>query len=319
MTTGGLIQTGTFPKFLEDRKNATQRGIDLAIKKAQYPMYMRDGGAASHMTERMEDVEGIGMLERWQEGTPRALRSPNFGWVQTISQMQFGARIAITKQMRKFKRWDVLNETLTQVKDRVPQTLDFLFINYLAQGEATSNPTQNGVPIINLFTGDGESLFDQAHAWRNGGGTYSNHYTSSSDLTEAVIFELHKLAFGWKDHNYIPLNLGVKSLLIPVAKEKDAIIVMKSLKDPTTANNAYNTTTEFLKGGYEVLSYLTSTSEWYALTGQNEDLPTFKWGWKPEVETTGPETNNLSVQEIGVDFSVGHAAPIHPFGIGKVG
>lgn len=318
MTTGGVLQTGTFPKFLEDRKNATQRGIDMAIKEAKYPAYMMDGGAATRMTERMEDMEGIGMLERWQENTNRPLKSPNLGYAQVISQMQFAAEVRITKQMRKFKRWDILNETLKQIKQRVPQTLDFLFVNYLAQGESTSNPTQNGVPIINLFTGDGESLFDQAHTWRNGGATWSNHYTSSSDLTEAVIFEIHKLAARWKDHNYIPTDASLRSLIIPVELERDAIIVMKSLKDPTTANNAYNTAKDFLGGGYTVLKYLTSTTEWYAKTSE-EGLPTFKWGWKPEVETRNPDTDSASVQAISVDFSIGHSAPIHAHGMIKVG
>lgn len=314
----GVIQTGNFPKFLEDRKEATQRGIDMAVKKNEYTNYMMDGGAATHMTHRMEDMEGIGMLERWQEGTTRPLRSPNLGYTQVISQMQFAAEVRITKQMRKFKRWDILNQTLKQIKERVPQTLDFLMVNYLAQGEATSNPTQNGAPIINLFTGDGESLFDQAHTWRNGGATWSNHYTSSSDLTEAVIFEVHKLAARWKDHNYIPTDVTLKSLCIPVELERDALIVLKSLKDPTTANNAINTATEFLGGGYKVLKYLTSTTEWYAKTSE-EGLPIYRWGWKPEVERRGPETDAASIAAISVDFSIGHTAPIHPFGMIKVG
>ncbi len=315
---GGVIGTGQFPEFLEERRESLQVAINTALEQVEYPLYTTDKGTAKLITERMQHMEPMQALARWYENTDRPRMTVKPGWAHLISQMQIGGEVVITKAMQRFQTWDVLNQGLTQMKRSSILALEYLFINYLTYGEDTTAPVIDNIPVISHTCPDGLPLFSLTHSWRQGGAVLPNMSASLDAISDTAIFTINGRVRRWAHSNGDAIGAKLDSMLIPVELERLARIWLMTDRDPLTSNNAINTATYFLPGSYKVLNFLTSATEWFVKTDQTDLLPMILWGWKLETSKRLPDTDSASNSAVCVDLSVAHAAPLMPLGIYKV-
>ena len=317
---GAPITTSSWPEFMEKLEDITKQGLDNLASTDEYKLYMDDLGKAKMVTERMQDIEPMGVMGRWYENTVRPQVRIHPGYAHLISQKEFASEVRVTKKMQRAQQFDVAAECARQMKMQPSWTKNVLYANYLALGDvATSSiPTVNGVPVIHTDCPDGNPMFDTAHTWRSGGATWANHTTGTTTISESALNTINVTVKRYKNSQGLYLDGSLKTLFIPPDLETIARWTLESKLDPLTANNRVNIANSFLPGGIKVLKYLESTTEWFLETNL-KGKPIMKHLWEPEVGRRGPETDTAGNYAIFIDYCVGDTAPIHAHGLYKVG
>lgn len=314
------ITASSWPEFMEKLEKPTKLALDQLFKDAEFLEYMEDLGSASMVTERMQDIEPMGTMNRWYENTERPQVTIQPGYAHVISQKEFASEVRVTKKMERAKQYDVVADCVAQMQMQPTWTQNVLYANYLALGDVAtaSVPAVNGIPVIHTDCPDGNPMFDTAHTWRSGGATRSNHTTGTTTISEAALNTINVAIQRWKNNQNLYLDGRMEKLLIPVDLEQITRWTLESKLDPLTGNNRKNIASSFLPGGYKVLRYLESTTEWFVKTNL-KGRPILKYLWRPEVGRRGPEVDNASNRAIFIDYCVGDTAPIHADGLYKVG
>lgn len=305
------LTTGNLSNYLQGVAKITETGLTNRIKNAIYPQIV-SVSSTGKIDERVQDVESFGAVAAWPEGSPRPGFDWQEGWAQKMSQHQFGGVVDITKPMVKFSQENLVKKATTKLMDGCVISLEAQAAAYLEYGATAiaSVLKVGGRPIINSIGGDGVTLFNAAHPWRSGGGTWGNLSTASLDLTETTINTVATQIARWLDNAGVPLSIEGKRLVIPSEYIQKAEKLTRSEKEPSTANNAVNTYSALMRGGYLVWKYLSDTGDWYVETTASDDCAIqFFFGWKPEVDTASPHprTGNRCV---GIDYSIAHGCNV---------
>ena len=306
------ITSRQLPTLLEGTKKILIASLQDAMKDAVYSEFTEDGGGTSKKSESMQDYEPMGALPIWPENTALEELEMYEGWALRVSQVAFGGKVVITKQMREFDQADLIESSTMQLGMSAELTKDLVLLAYFVYGtQAPSGiPKLRGIPIITPRTGDGQPVFSKNHKWRsNDAYAWSNLVDNYVEPTESGVFAVHKLVSRWKAPNGRPLMIDLDRIMIPIELEQVALKHTKSPGEADSANSAINTMRSFLKNGYFVNKYLPGPTDWVALTTAKNGRVKLKWGWKNQVRKIplNPDTENSGV---AVNFSFSHGCNI---------
>jgi len=196
--------------------------------------------------------EGEGSAGEKPEGETSTQKRIYEGNIETTVQKTYSVEIPITWEQRKYV---VKNAS---------------FMNQIGQYNARSMKLikeYDCANILNLgFSGgptgyDGEQYFSASHTWRSDGTTYDNLLNNVALGRDAVEDAFIEMAQATMEAN-IPLSIMPRLIHISTANIFKLPELLKTLKDPESANNTHNVIVDFsIKQNLN--HYLTDTSAYY--------------------------------------------------------
>lgn len=121
--------------------------------------------------------------------------------------------------------------------------------------------------------GDGVELCSTAHP-NTSGGTYSNKLAVDADLSEASLEDATIALMGFQNDRGLLINVMPKSLHIARQEYYNAARILKSVNQPTNANNDINVlrANNVFPGGAVLNHYFTSPHAWFIRTNVRDGM-----------------------------------------------
>ena len=261
--------TGQWQSFLNETAKVLQGAFKDLLTEAKYPQFMKVM-STKKWTEREQAIDNMQSLDRLPEDGVFPEMLPNEGWAKAYTQQGWGGRVSITIPMREFQTMDLIAVLIRQLKQAPNKTREIIGATYLEYGDTAISgvPVVGGAPLVDTIGGDGLTIFNTAHTFRQdpGGNTWSNLASSYVDLTEAGVIAVFDDVMGWKDNTNAPFNIKPIDIIYNTNKTAQYLKVRKSLLSPDNAGNAVNVSNMLMAGGGVWNPWLTSQSDWYATT-----------------------------------------------------
>ena len=121
--------------------------------------------------------------------------------------------------------------------------------------------------------GDGQALCSTAHP-NTTGGTFANKLTVDADLSEASLEDATIALMGFQNDRGLLINVLPKSLHIARQEYYNAARILKSVNQPTNANNDINVlrANNVFPGGAVLNHYFTSPHAWFIRTNIRDGM-----------------------------------------------
>ena len=122
-------------------------------------------------------------------------------------------------------------------------------------------------------SGDGVELCSTAHP-NTTGGTFSNKLSVDADLSEASLEDATIALMGFQNDRGLLINVLPKSLHIARQEYYNAARILKSVNQPTNANNDINVlrANNVFPGGAVLNHYFTSPHAWFIRTNIRDGM-----------------------------------------------
>jgi len=258
--------------------------------------------------QQEQTMFGLGALTQVNEAQIFPEDVPMAGFTTTYSPTKFGVDVPISRELQKYDKSGLFQ--IKQLAEARANSAAF------AVGQRGASLFNNGFNTGYTSYGDAKPLFSTSHTRADGGTAQSNASSSGIPLTEAN-YETGLLAFRQQvDDRGLAISSIPDTLLVPIALEKEAIIIVKSDLRSGTADNDINPyAMKEYKGGMAniiswnfISSYLGgSDTAWFLLDSKNHKV-SWKWGWKPEIvsanETVGFRNQTIYFQ-VSFQSSIG--------------
>jgi hypothetical protein len=229
-------------------------------------------------------------MEMWPEGRPVPEQQFYEGYNVKFSVMAFAGKFLLSWLTVQAGKVDLINAGPKMLPQSELDTREILTHSLLVYGDTAlaSIPKVNGVPIVNPICGDGQPWFSASHRWRsNSQITNSNLLSTYVHPTQTGVNYAYKQMARWRGPRNLPLGgamgVNIRRLVIPPEFRLLTSVFAKSEKDPRSANNAVNLFNELVPGGVKVHPMLSSMSDWYAITDQEDQLPQIRELAKPTI------------------------------------
>lgn len=284
-----IITTGDIPSLLRP---------GLYEVKTQYDRYVGeytkvfDTKNSVLFSERLVDVRGTGYAVEKAQG-------------EAIQMDSMGERFTYEFIHREF----ALGFEITNIAMEDDQYANSFFNGTKAL--TTSYEQMREVIAMNVFNqafdtrttiADGQPLCSNSHPFD--GGTYSNRVGGAGvkvDFSEAGVQQASILASQLKDQAGLLINAKLEKLLLPRNLIFDGCRLLESTYRVGTANNDINAiyNLKIVPGGYEVNDFLTSPSNWFALTNVKDSRLHFVRRPLKINMQTDPVTESMKIMSSG--------------------
>lgn len=281
--------------FLNRVVPALKEKIDLNDKSLVDKAAYKASGIWKEITNKnlYDDIyekESMGALHRTPERTVLKENSLRDGWQKRAHKVKYAALATFSEETKHFDRWDIISDLTKGLAQARPYTYEIIAVSVLEYGHmaAGSVPTVGNVPVIDSIGADGNPLFFGAHPFKSDPShTWSNRSSSLLAFNRTNIQSVSDIVEDWRLSNDALTNIKVDKLIIPRTMRWAAHEIFKSDKQPETGNNAKNAIHEaFGSDDYYVYEWLTSSTDWYAMTSVETD---FKFriaaGWESKTAT----------------------------------
>jgi hypothetical protein len=203
------------------------------------------------------NFEGVGAAGVKTEGSAPEGKSITEGYVESVTQVTYGAEFAITMEQQTYSMSDA--NFLKQVSTMRAQSISLSYEYQVADAYTSGFSVHT--------TGDAQYFFDSDHVNKSDGSTFSNLLTTS-------VFDKTSLEDGVIQitQQQIEYNIPVKLMPQEIRYGSDYVMVvkevLKSVKDPDTANNTHNAVTDWnLK---PVMGHYLTTNDWFISCAKND-------------------------------------------------
>ena len=219
---------------------------------------------SSKDTEKDSAVTGFGLAQQTAEGAPIDYEDPVQMFDTTYSHLKYTKAFKITLEMYE--------DDLYGIMQKRPAAL----------GKCMARTAENQAALVfirafnsSYLGADSEELCSTSHDRSDGGTAQSNASATGITLTETNL-ETGRLAMrNQLDDKGQIIDVNANILLIPIALEKTAHLIIDSTMRQGTADNDMN----FYKGRFEIVPWiwLTSTTAWFLLDSSEHELT---WFWR---------------------------------------
>lgn len=268
------------------------KAIDPAVRKFFVEAY-RDEDPGVEKILRVGDqidynqqeqvIAGLGNLQPVPEAGVYPVDAPLQSFGTTYTPVKYGSVIEISDELIRYDKSAVTKATeLSRLRARSAANTVGI------EGAGLFN---NGFDTAFTSYGDGKPLFSTVHQRADGVGNLSNASATGIPLTEANL-ETAIIAFRQQlDDRGQPIMQFPDTLVVPLALQKEALIITKSQLRSATGDNDANvySLTEYTGGGMKVMTwrYLDSQlggsdTAWFLLDSKNHKV-SWKWGVRPEI------------------------------------
>lgn len=199
-------------------------------------------------------LHGVDGVEEVTEGQDLPLVNSDEGDTITYTQRYFGARFAVTKQMRKFDLYDQIESLARSVTTRSWDKVEQSFADVLLYGWSTSYTDVFGGTTTSTGP-DGLALFNASHT--NGVSTSSQTFSNiisdgtsnNPALSRAALVNVRKQGLTYKDPAGIIRPVNIDTLLVAPSNEDLAHRLIESEGIVGSANREVNP----LRGKFRVV------------------------------------------------------------------
>ena len=226
-------------------------------------------------TQRYEyglTVEGFGAAVEQDESNPVQFVDLTQGYKKTYTNLRFSRGTRVSRDAYDDDLYKIFKEKLGAYLARsIKQRFEILAADVLNNG-------------FSVTGADGKYLFATDHPYKSGG-TYANALATGADLSATSLQDLITVAETTTDAGSVPIELVMKQLIIAPANKWVAKELLKSEKDPETANNAYNAIKDE-NLSLIILRNLSDSGSWFLAADKDMHDLTF---WKREAPKVSAE------------------------------
>ena len=220
--------------------------------------------SSSKQDERESGVTGFGLLTVKNENAPIDYEDPVQMYDTTYTHLKYSKGFKISLEMYEDDLYGIMNKRPAALGKAMRRTAE-------DQASLVFRRAFNS----SYLGADSEELASTSHDRSDGGTAQSNASSTGITLTEANL-ETGRLAMrNQLDDKGQIIDVNANILLVPIALEKTAHLIVDSTMRQGTADNDLN----FYKGKFEIVPwiYLTSTTAWFLIDSSEHELT---WFWR---------------------------------------
>lgn len=282
----------------------------LAEVFGDYPMYpgqwseIFETATSDKQAEVEVEMKFLGLAAIKAEGAATEYDNMGQAYIFTYVHRYVSIGFIITRQAIKDN----------QYKDRFPQQSKALKNSMLQTKEVLGASVLNNGFSSSFLGGDGVALFSTAHPLVVGG-TYSNTFSTQTDLNETSLQDAIVTVQRFKDQAGLRVMVQPKKLVVPPPLQWTANRLLNSQFRTGTANNdisaIYNI--DAVPEGYRVNQFLTDDSAWFLKTNADNGL---KYYTREALETdVYTDFDTQSLKALAIErYSFGWSNPRGMFG-----
>jgi len=249
-------------------KKQLQEGLNavFGLEYKQHPELWKDIFTSSKESRKayVEDVlmTGFGAAPVKQEGAGVQYDSASEGYVSRYVFETIALAFALTEEAGED---DLYGDLGAQMSKALARSMQY------TKNVKGANILNNG--FTSGTGGDGVVLFSASHPLQ-GGGVYSNMLSTAADLSETSLEDMLIVIGDAVDDRGLPIQLGVKKLILPTELQFTAQRILKSDGRVDTADNDLNAikSMNLVSGGFSTNVYLTDPDAWFLTTDAPEGL-----------------------------------------------
>lgn len=262
----GVIQTGNFPRSLEEGLNKLF-GMSYNEHEKQYTKIFDIEGSGRNF-ELDYQLEGFQSGVVKPEGSSVTFDAMSQGYVPKYTHKTVSLGYVVSEEMVEDEQYSIFSKGAKMLALSMNQAMEINAANVLNRA-FNSSYTMDG--------GDGKELCATDH--RRGASdstTFSNELATPASLSEQSLEEALILIGDFRDARGNRINVKGKRLIVPTDLQYEACRILKSDLQNDTANNAINA----IKASgslmdYTVNNYLTSSTAWFIKTDCPDGLKHF--------------------------------------------
>uniref|UniRef100_A0A6H1ZCM2 Putative capsid protein n=1 Tax=viral metagenome TaxID=1070528 RepID=A0A6H1ZCM2_9ZZZZ len=209
--------------------------------------------------ETTTTIEGLPIAPVKTEGTSVTYNDLTQGYDKNHTHITYGEGFRVSREMYDDDLYGIMKRAAAYLGRAIKQRTE------VGAANVFNNGWQTGAAYLGP---DGIELFSRVHPWARGG-TAVNEPASPVDLSlaslEAGITAIETLT----EASGSPVQLIVKTLLVPANLRWEASVLLESQYEPGNANNDKNPITN-LDLSWTINHYLTDTDAWFLLAEGNE-------------------------------------------------
>lgn len=169
-------------------------------------------------------IHGSGALSRVAEGAELPTINSNEGDSAAWTQKRYGEKIVITKDMRKFDRYDQMQEVVRSATQEAFNTVDQSFADVLTNGFTGSTYTDVYGDVVSNLSVDAVLLFSASHTNNINSDTFRNlirnaALTANPALARDPIIKARSDARTYKDPNGVNRPVMLDTLIVSAKNE----------------------------------------------------------------------------------------------------
>jgi hypothetical protein len=215
-----------------------------------------------------EDVKlsGFGAAQVKEEGAPTQFDSAQEAWSVRYVPQVISMGFAITEEAMDDNLYDSLSKRYTKA-----MAYSMAYTKQVKAAEILNNG------FSSFQTGDGVSLFNDAHPL-NFGGSNANRPTVATDLNETSLEQAVIDIADYRDDRNLPIAVRPMKLILPAALQFVAARLLSSNLRVSTADNDINAlrSTSAIPEGYVINHYLSDPTSWYLKTSATDGFKYFQ-------------------------------------------
>lgn len=219
--------------------------------------------------EKDSAISGFGYAVQTAEGAPIDYEDPVQMYDTTYQHLKYTKGFKVTQEMYDDDLYNIMQKRPAALGRAMRRTTENLAASVLNNAFSTT---------VGLGS-DGKALLSTVHPRSDGGTSQSNASATGLTLSETNL-ETGRLAMrNQLDDKGMIIDVNATDLIVPLALEKTAHLIVDSIARQGTADNDVN----FYKNKFKITAwiYLTSTTAWFLRDNSNHELNWF-WRKKPE-------------------------------------
>ena len=207
-------------------------------------------------------VAGFGLLSDKNESSPSTYDDPIQGYDKRYTHTTRSLAYRVSREMWEDELYGIMGKLPAALARSTKVTIE-------TDGANVLNRCENG----SYLGGDGKTLLSTSHPLV-GGGTQKNRLTNAADLNATSLEQAYIDIAETTDDRGLTLHLIPRKLVIPVELDWDAQELLRTPKDPDSANNAINPAMGFVEP--VVNHFMTDSNMWIILCDEHE----LNWFWR---------------------------------------
>lgn len=169
-------------------------------------------------------MHGTGNFSRVAEGGELPTVSSNEGDSAQFTQKRYGEKVAVTKDMRMFDRYDQMSEAVQSAVDQAFNTIDQSMADVLLNGFTGTTYTDVYGDTVSNLSVDGVVLFSASHTNNINARTFRNLIRNSAGtanpaLARDAIIKARADGRIYKDPNGVTRPVNLDTLIVSAANE----------------------------------------------------------------------------------------------------
>ena len=207
-------------------------------------------------------VAGFGLLAAKTEGGSSTYDDPIQGYDKRYTHTTYSLAYRVTKEMWE----DDLYGTMAKLPAALARSTT---VTIETDGANVLNNCESG----SYLGGDGKALLSTTHPLV-GGGTQKNRLTTGASLNATSLEQAYIDIGETTDDRGLLLHLRPRKMLIPIELDWESQELLRTPKDPDSANNAINPAMGFVEP--IVNHFMTDADMWIILCDEHE----LNWFWR---------------------------------------